>query len=93
MMNLNTQIITFIFSITFGFIFTSLISIVYKNKLFNILLTFFVVIISALLYFVILLKLNNAIIHPFYIFAFIIGFILENCLKRLVKKIVLLLKK
>ena len=93
MMNLNIQIITSIFSIAFGIVFTFLITIIYKNKLFNILLTFLFVIISALLYFIIFLKLNNAIIHPFYIFAFTIGFILENCLKRLVKKIVLLLKK
>lgn len=89
MMNLKTQIITFLFSIIFGFIFTFLISIIYKNKLFNIILSFIIVILSALLYFIILLNLNNAIIHPYYILAFIIGFFLEYCLK----KIVLLIKK
>ena len=93
MMNLKTQIITFLFSIIFGFLFSLLISIIYKNKLFNIILSFVLVIISSLLYFIILLNLNNALIHPYYILAFIIGFFLEHCLKKLFKKIVFLLKR
>ena len=92
-MNLKTQIITFLFSIIFGFILSFLIDIFYKNKLFNIILSFIIVILSSLLYFILLLNLNNAIIHPYYILAILIGLFLEFCLKKTFKKIVLLIKK
>ena len=92
-MNLKTQIITFIFSVFFGFLFSLLISLIYKNKVFNLILSFILVILSSLIYFIILLKLNNAIIHPYYILAILIGLFLEFCLKKTFKKIVLLIKK
>ena len=93
-MNLKTQIITFLFSIVFGIIFSFLINLTYrKAKLFNIILSFIVVIASSLLYFIILLNLNNAIIHPYYILAFVIGFFLELCIKKILKKIAVLIKR
>lgn len=93
MMDLETQITTFLFSIFFGFLFFLLISLTYKNKLFNLILSFIIVIISSLAYFIILLNLNNAIIHPYYILAFLLGFFLEYCLKKIFKKIAVLIKK
>ena len=81
MMDLKTQIITFLFSILFGLLFSSLIDI------------FLITVLSSLAYFFVLLKLNNAIIHPYYIIAFVVGFLLEIVIKKILKRFVLLLKK
>ena len=93
MMTLSIQIKTFLVSILFGILFSLLLDIFYKTKLFNIILSLIIVIVFTLIYFLILLKLNNAIIHPYYIFSFVIGFLLEFGIKKLLKKIVLFKKK
>lgn len=94
MMNLKTQIITFLFSIAFGLLFSSLIDIFYnKKKLFNTIIVFIITILGSLAYFFVLLKLNNAIIHPYYVIAFVIGFLLEIVVKKILKRFVLLFKK
>ena len=98
MMKLEIQLTTFLFSVGFGILFSFLIDLI-KNKLFKIktilqlLISFVLTISLSLLYFYILLKLNNAIIHPYYIVAFIIGFIIENSFKKVFKRIVLLFKR
>ena len=93
-MDLKTQIITFLFSILFGLLFSSLIDIFYnKKKLFNTIIVFLITVLSSLSYFFVLLKLNNAIIHPYYIIAFVVGFLLEIVIKKILKRFVLLLKK
>ena len=94
MMDLKTQIITFLFSILFELLFSSLIDIFYnKKKLFNTIIVFLITVLSSLAYFFVLLKLNNAIIHPYYIIAFVVGFLLEIVIKKILKRFVLLLKK
>lgn len=98
MMKLKTQIITILFSIGFGILFSFVIDVI-KNKLFKskvffqALISLIVTISMSLIYFYLLLKLNNAIIHPYFIVAFIIGYILESGFKKMFKRIVLLLKK
>ena len=98
MMKLELQLTTILFSIVFGLIFSSVIDLI-KNKIFKtkkiIQLIFFLVItiLMSLIYFYGLLKLNNGIIHPYFVIAFIIGFIIENALKKVFKRIVLLFKK
>ncbi len=86
MMGLNIQILTFFVSIIVGTMLSFIIDFCLKlNKFF----TFLILMTFAMIYFVLLLKLNNAIIHPYYIIALILGFII----KELVKKIALRLKK
>lgn len=98
MMKLDIQITTFLFSICFGILFSFIIDLV-KNKLFKtkaifqVIISFLITIFMALLYFYMLLKLNNAIIHPYFIVAFITGFLIESTFKKLFKRIVLLLKR
>ena len=98
MMILETQIITFLVSMGFGLLFSFFIDLI-KNKLFKIkslwqmIISLIITVLLSLIYFYVLLKLNNAIIHPYYIVAFIIGFLIENTFKKLSKRIVLLLKK
>lgn len=93
MMTLDIQIRTFLVSILFGILFSFLMDMLYKQKIFNIILSFIVILIFTIIYFFVLLKINNAIIHPYYVIAFIIGFCLQNISKNLLKKIVLFKKK
>ena len=93
-MKLEIQITTFIFSLLFGFYFSFVLSlfkkIILKNKLLQIIVSFGIIFVNAIIYFIFLLKLNNAILHPYYLIGFIIGFFLENVtfylFKRIVKK-------
>ena len=87
MMTLDIQIKTFLISILFGFIFSFFIDLIYKQKLINIIFSFIFIIIFTFLYFFTLLKINNAIIHPYYIISFIIGFFLHIILKKYIDSV------
>lgn len=96
-MKLEIQITTFIFSLLFGFYFSLILNlfkkIILKNKLLQIIVSFIIIFINAIIYFIVSLKLNNAILHPYYLFGFIIGFFLENVIFYLFKRIVKKKKK
>ena len=82
-MILKIQILTLIFSFLFGIIFYLEIKLNYKfiyneKKLYKIITTFFFVMANVLLYFIILQKINNGILHLYGILAIIIGFTLSN---------------
>ena len=90
-MNLKTQIILLIFSFFYGFLFSIFLNINYKfiynsNKIIKILSSFFIVMISVLVYFIGIKKINNAILHPYSILMVIIGFFVDICLHRLIAK-------
>lgn len=97
-MILNIQINTFLVSVIFGIIFSLSIDLIKKRLfkmklLWQLIFSLIHIMLLSLIYFIILLKLNNAIIHPYYLFAFLIGYILEIIFVKIFKKIVLLLKK
>ena len=80
-MNLTVQIISFIFSFFYGIFFEILlelnIKIIYSSKLFIKLIgTFLFVIFNSLLYFFILLKINNGILHFYFFLCIILGYTL-----------------
>lgn len=88
MMDLHTQIITLLFSLGYGILFASVLDIIhrplFKLKAFlQILLSFLFVIGSAILYFFILLNLNKAILHPYFVLLFLLGFFIESIAKKL----------
>lgn len=94
-MNLNIQISTFIFSLFFGIYFGLILDILKKlltskSELIKIVSSFIVVFLNSILYFIIILNLNSAILHPYYLIAFIVGnlvyFVIFNLIKRIVKK-------
>ena len=98
MMNLKVQIITIIFSLIFGFLFSLIINVIKKwlfkiNKFLQLFISLLLTFFMALVYFYILLKLNNAIIHPYFIFVFILGYYIETLVNKLFKRIVLFIKK
>lgn len=83
-MPLDIQIKTFLISIIFGIVFSMLTDIFYKKKIFNLVLSLITVILFTITYFLFLIKINNGIVHPYYILSFIIGFVLYIFVKRIV---------
>ena len=89
-MSLNTQLLTLIFSYIFGFFFSLFLNInhkiIYNSKIIIKLLgTLLVVFSSVLVYFIILLKINNAILHPYELIMITLGFYTENIIKKQIK--------
>ena len=61
MMTLDIQIKTFLISILFGTIFSFLIDLIYKQKVFNIILSLIFVLIFTFVYFLTLLKKGSIV--------------------------------
>lgn len=91
MMDLKLQIITFSFSLIYGFFFAFLI-VVFKKYLFytkkcsKIIFNLLFSITNTLLYFFILKYINNAIVHYYLFIAIVIGFILFHYLRKVIEK-------
>lgn len=95
-MILKLQIISLVVSFLYGIFFSFLLNINYKliyndNKFIKIIGTFLFVIFNSLLYFLILLKINNGIVHIYCIITLIVGFTFYNSF--LSKKIHLIANK
>ena len=98
MMGLEVQIITLLFSFGFGFLNGVLLSFLYKliyhkKRTYQVISSFIFVILMVFVYFFIMIRLNNAILHPYYILMFILGFMLENVSVKQLKKIEKFIKK
>ena len=89
-MYITTQIKTIIFSIIYGIIFSCLIDVNHKyltkNKIINILITFIFIIVSVIIYFILLRKINNGIFNNYEIICIILGFVIENLIHAKVEK-------
>lgn len=91
-MNLETQIKLIIFSLFFGAFFALMIDINHKylysnKKTFKIIFTFFFIIVNIFIYFLILKKINEGILHIYSLICIITGFFVENIIiKKVVKK-------
>lgn len=92
MMNLDTQISTLLVSFLYGMAFSSLVSVNYKylyhkKILLRILFTFLFIFANVLIYFIILRKINQAILHPYSLGMILVGFCLEHYLHHLVVRL------
>ena len=92
MMNLDTQISTLLVSFLYGMAFSFLVSVNYKylyhkKILLRILFTFLFIFANVLIYFIILRKINQAILHPYSLGMILVGFCLEHYLYHLVVKL------
>lgn len=92
MMDLSIQIKTLLFSLLFGFVFNIFVTLLNKfiynkKKVIQIVSTLILTLFSTIIYFAILQKLNEAIIHPYFLFMFILGFSLSNVVKKLLKSL------
>lgn len=93
-MSLKLQIISLIVSFIFGIFFNILLKFNYKiiyneNKIVQIFGTFLFIIASSLLYFYILLKINNGVVHIYCLLAILIGYIVVDKIniKKILKKV------
>lgn len=89
-MSLKLQIISLIVSFIYGIFFSKLLKINYKiiynnKKSIKIIGTFIFIIVNSLLYFYILLKINNGIIHIYLFLSLLFGYIIENV--KIIKKV------
>ena len=94
-MDLNTQIISLLFSFLYGFVFYLTLhfstKIIYSNNLFiKVTGTFLFIICHILFYFFILQKINNGIVHIYLILSLSFGYVtscaIQNHLFTLVQK-------
>ena len=90
-MSLETQILLVVFSFFFGMLFELIHSISYKiiyckKRVIKVLFTFILILLQSLLYFYILLKINNGIIHIYGIISLLIGILSFYYLKLLFYK-------
>jgi len=89
-MSLSIQILSFVISFFYGIFFEILLElntkIIYSSKLIvKIIGTFLFVLFNTLLYFIILLKINNGILHVYFFLCIILGYTL-SC--KVTKKII-----
>ncbi len=89
MMDLKIQIATLLVSFLYGVAFSFLVSVNYKylyqkNIFFRILFTFMFIFANVLIYFILLKKINQAILHPYSLGMILVGFCLEHRLHCLV---------
>jgi len=90
-MILEIQIKSLVFSFLFGMYFSYMIRINYKfilslKKILRILGTFILVISNVLLYFIILLKINYGLLHIYLILMIMLGVYVEYLINKLIVK-------
>lgn len=90
-MNIKIQIITLVVSFFYGIFFSLFLSLNYRfiysdKKIIKVIISFLVIIVSVLLYFIILRKINYGIFHAYEILAIILGFTIENWLNGIIAK-------
>lgn len=90
-MILNMQIKTILVSVIFGIFFKFILNInqriVYKKNIFiKIIGTFFLTFLNTILYFIIIMKINNAVFHIYEILCIILGMIIFKSIENYIKK-------
>lgn len=83
MMNIDIQVKSIIFSFAFGLFFSFLLKFIYKlqkdkYRVIKILTNLLFAIDSALIYFIIMRKINSGIIHQYFILSTLLGVVTYN---------------
>lgn len=94
-MILKIQIYSIVYSFIFGIIFYFILELNNKfiynaNLLLKLISSFLVSIFCAILYFILLLKINNGILHLYFFFSLIMGYIITRFTYLYIKKYFLL---
>lgn len=97
-MILQVQIFSLVYSFVFGLIFAFLVNLHYellfsKKKWFQILMNFIFVIDIALIYFLILKKLNGGVLHVYFFLLMFLGFLISYVNTKRVRKVIRKLTK
>ncbi len=82
-MNLNMQINTLLASFLYGIFFSRMLDINYRfiynsKKIYRIVISFLFIILNVLIYFIILLHVNNGILHNYGILAVVLGVLFDH---------------
>jgi len=89
-MSIDIQIKTILFSLIYGFVFSFVIGLNYKyicgKGLFSFILSFMLVLVFTLIFFIGLKYINYGVFHCHEVLAIIIGFLLENLMYSFVEK-------
>ena len=90
-MDLDTQIITIIFSFLYGIFFGFFLHInckiiYHEKKYIKYIGSFLVILINVLLYFLILKQINYAIFHPYCLIVLTLGFYIHHIIVKQIKK-------
>lgn len=91
-MNINIQIYSLLFSFLYGIIFYILLEINYNflfegKIIYRIIISFLFVIVLSLVYFLILLKINNGVLHLYFFLLMFTGYLLSFVIyKKLIVK-------
>ena len=91
-MILKIQIYSILYSFLYGMIFYALLEvnykIIYESKLFiKIICSLLFLLVNTLLYFIILIRINNGIVHIYFLLSIILGYILAYFIRlKLFKK-------
>ena len=81
MMSLSEQVVALIFSFIYGGVLSVLYNfnyniLFYKNRVVKIIFNILFILDLVLIYFLVMRKINNAIIHPYFYLLIILGFFL-----------------
>lgn len=90
-MELELQIQSLIFSLVFGMFFAFMFNLFYKylfngKIIFKIITNFVFVSINTLLYFLLLRMINDGIVHVYFIFMVVTGFVIGNIKTRVIRR-------
>lgn len=92
-MNLELQILSLIFSFSFGIVLSYLYNLFYnflnyKIRRYNILINILFFLNVFLIYFILLIRINDGIIHIYFLFLLILGFLLFLNKSKSLRKII-----
>ena len=92
-MNLELQILSLIFSFSFGIVLSYLYNLFYnflnyKIRRYNILINILFFLNVFLIYFILLILINDGIIHIYFLFLLILGFLLFLIKSKALRKII-----
>ena len=91
MIELSLQIKLLTFSLIYGFLFSIILDVLYpiiKNykKVYQFILSFFLIMLMAIIYFIAIDKIGYIIFHLYSIFAIIIGFVSYDIIINIIAK-------
>ena len=91
MISLNVQIKLIIFSLIYGFLFSIILDVIHpilsvQKKIVRIIISFLMVLLMAVIYFVAIDKIGYIIFHIYSIFAIIIGFVFYDIMITVIAK-------
>lgn len=89
MINLNIQIKLLIFSFIYGFLLSIVLDFFYNllyniHKFYSIIISFFVILVMTIIYFVGIKQIGNIIFHFYSILAIIVGFVMYDLIIKMI---------